>query len=76
MTDARFVYLLWHVHDLGDGEEDEKLLGVYWTRDAAEARVEASSDKPGFVDHPEGFVIARHRINKDEWTEGFQTVHQ
>jgi hypothetical protein len=23
------VFLLWHVHELGDGESDDKLIGVY-----------------------------------------------
>ena len=31
------VFLLWHVHETGDGQEDEKLIGVYRTRDDAAA---------------------------------------
>jgi hypothetical protein len=25
----KHVFLLWHSHDLGDGETDDKLIGVY-----------------------------------------------
>jgi hypothetical protein len=68
------VYLLWHVHELPDGEEDAKLIGVYSTEASAlEARGRAIS-LPGFRDAPDGFQVARYTVGQDEWTEGFITV--
>lgn len=68
------VFLLWHVHDLGDGEEDEKLIGVYRTREDAEAAIKRVGTQPGFVDTPEGFQICPYQLNLDHWTEGYITV--
>ena len=69
------VFLLWHVHAFDDGEEDEKLIGVYSTREKAEAAIGRLKDQPGFVDVPEGFGIHPYVIDKDtSWTEGYVTV--
>jgi hypothetical protein len=41
------VFVLWHVHDLGDGEEDSKLIGIYRSQDDAEAaKVRAGPQRP------------------------------
>jgi hypothetical protein len=67
------VYLLWHAHDL-DAEVDVKLLGVYASQQKAEdARLRVSSE-PGFRELPQGFQISRYELDKDHWTEGFETV--
>jgi hypothetical protein len=67
------VYLLWHVHELPDDEEDVKLIGVYASpEDAEQARVRVGS-QPGFRDSPEGFLVDRYTVGKDHWTEGFVT---
>jgi hypothetical protein len=66
------VYLLWHIHDLGD-EEDWKFVGVYSSPkevDAARARV---ARLPGFRDTPEHFRVEEVTLNEDQWTEGFVT---
>lgn len=68
------VFLLWHVHELGDGESDEKLIGVYRTRGDAEAAIERVGKQPGFVDTPEGFQICPYGLNEDNWVEGYVTV--
>jgi hypothetical protein len=68
------VFLLWHVHAFDDGEEDEKLIGVYSSREEAEAAIERVKGQPGFVDAPEGFGIDPYMVNEDHWTEGYVTV--
>lgn len=68
------VFLLWHVHTTDDGEEDEKLIGVYSTRREAEAAIRRVNDQPGFIDTPEGFLIDPYVVNEDHWTEGYTTV--
>lgn len=65
------VYLLSHTRVRGDGTEDDKLLGVYSTRDMAEARITSASALPGFRDTPDGFEISEYTVDQDEWSEGY-----
>ncbi len=65
------VFLLWHMHDLGDGETDDKLLGVYSTRDRAERRQRQAIELPGFAEAPEEFVIAEYAVDQDHWMTGY-----
>ncbi len=67
------VFLLWHVHQLND-EEEEKLIGVYRTKQDAESAIQRLQGQPGFRDLSEGFEIVKYEINKDHWTEGFVTL--
>jgi len=69
------VFLLWHVHESGDGDEDAKLIGVYRSRGDAEAAIERVGSQPGFADTPQGFEICPYRLNEDNWTEGYTTVY-
>ena len=65
------VFLAWHEYD-NQGRDEAKLLGVFSTHEHAEAAIEARRDKPGFIDHPEGFEIAEVTVDYDqEWMEGF-----
>lgn len=75
MTEAATVRLAWHELD-SDGASERKLLGVFSPRARAEAAVDARRLRPGFVDHPDGFEIASHVIDRDgAWLDGFVTVH-
>lgn len=77
------VYILHHIHPVGD-EEDVKLIGVYSTEETARAAVHRLASLPGFVDSPrlqtgyeetvDGFQISAYDLDKDHWTEGFVTV--
>ncbi len=68
------VYVLQHVHDLGDGEEDVKMIGVYSTHEQAELAVERVRLQPGFCDAPDAFCIDLYPLDKDNWEEGYITV--
>ena len=65
------VFILWHVHEHPDAADDEKLIGVYSSRADAEGARSRVSDKTGFAEHPEGFLIEEYVLGKDHWTEGF-----
>ncbi len=65
------VFLLWHVHKFENGEDDEKLIGVYRSEDDAKGAIQRVAGMPGFVDLPDGFEICRYELNKDHWTEGY-----
>ena len=67
------VFLLWHLHEFPDGEEDTKLIGVYSTRELAERARERMVCQPGFGDLPLGFQICPYQLDKDNWTEGYVT---
>jgi hypothetical protein len=64
------VFILWHCHELR-GDTDEKLIGVYRTREDAEAAIDRLKDKPGFRDVPDGFEIHDYVLGRDGWTEGY-----
>jgi hypothetical protein len=68
------VFLLWHVHTFNDGEEEEKFIGGYSSREEAESAIERIKGQPGFVDVPQGFGIHPCIVNEDHWTEGYITV--
>lgn len=68
------VFVLWHVHKLDDGSEDEKCIGVYRTKELAAAAAERLKTKPGFVDAPDGFVIDPYQLDQDGWEEGYTTI--
>ena len=69
------VYLLFHTHRLEDGEDDDKLLGVYSSRELAERKIEDKYIKlPGFCDAEGEFVVDEYVIDQDGWEEGYSTV--
>jgi hypothetical protein len=72
--EAAHLFLLWHVHRHGDDLEDEKLIGVYSTEQAARAAQDRVFSQPGFRDQPEGFEIASYRLDRDNWLEGFVSL--
>jgi hypothetical protein len=67
------VFLLWHVHEFPQGEEDVKLLGVYSTRELAQEAHLRLASQPGFQEHPQGFQVSAYQVDKDHWTKGYVT---
>ena len=68
------VVILWHVHEMPTGGDDEKLIGVYRTEADARAAIERLRDKPGFKELPDGFRCHTYELNRDGWTEGYATI--
>lgn len=68
------VYVLWHSRPLEDDdvETDDKLLGIYSSRERAMSRIERAKMQPGFRDYPEGFLVDECEVDRDGWPEGFQ----
>ena len=65
------VFVVQHVHQLEDEREDTKLVGVYATEESAAAAVKRLATQPGFCATPDGFHVARYRVDEDHWTAGF-----
>ena len=70
---VRSVYVLHHEHEL-DGCDEAKLIGVYSSRERAEAAIARLQKQPGFSDHPDGFHIDHYALDEDNWVEGFVTI--
>lgn len=72
------VYQLWHVHTLTDdhGEhDDEKLIGIFSTRENAEKAIATHKDLEGFRDFPlDCFEIHESELDRTNWNDGFTTV--
>jgi len=51
------VFILHHTHELLDGGEDVKLIGVYSTEESGRKTIVALSSQPGFAEHAAGFEL-------------------
>lgn len=69
----REVFLVQHVHAFPDSSESVKLIGIYSSRELAEAAVRRALALEGFRDIPDGFSIDCYTVDKDHWAEGFVT---
>ncbi len=69
------VFILDHVPEFENGEEDTKFIGVYSSYEEAEKARTRAVKQPGFSDYPDGFMINLHILNHGNWTEGFFTVN-
>ena len=63
MSEQTSVYLLWHRGE-SDPYEGPLLLGVYSTRERAQARILEAKAQPGFRDHPEDFEIDECQVDE------------
>ena len=72
------VYVLWHIHTLVDdfGEHDEeKLIGIYSTKENAEKAIGEHMTLPGFNELPvDCFEIHETTVDRSDWTDGFVTT--
>ena len=68
------VYVVQHVHSFEDGAEDVKLIGVYSTKENAQAAITRLRQAPGFLDAPARFHIDEYAVDKDQWVEGYSTI--
>jgi hypothetical protein len=67
------LYDVWHIYEPdphGDVEE-EKFLGVYSSKEKAQAEVDYLRAQPGFRDWPDCFRIDSLTVDEMLWTEGF-----
>jgi hypothetical protein len=65
------VYVLQHTHDLGDGDEDVKFIGVYSSEQLGAAAIAELSKRPGFIESPHGFSLEPYKLDETHWLEGY-----
>ena len=68
------VYVLQHVHSAENDVEDVKFIGVYSSRENAQAAVTRLAQTSGFSDALAGFHIDEYQVDKDQWVEGYSTL--
>jgi homoserine kinase type II len=69
------VFNLWFEREYPDREDTALHIGIYATRDDAEAAIAMLKDKPGFCNFPEGFGIDEVTLGHTGWQEGFVTEY-
>jgi hypothetical protein len=71
------LYVVCHFdQETDDDNDEEKLIGVYSTKDRAQQAIDRLRDKPGFRDFPERWWIDEFILDKDSaWTDGFVTMY-
>lgn len=67
------TFVLQHSYEI-DGIDETKFIGVYATKELAEASILRLKNKPGFRDRPENFQISEYELNKDHWVEGYAVM--
>lgn len=72
--DTPCVFVVQHTHQIHNGQEDVKLIGVYASQAKAQEAVDRLRLIDGFCDHPNGFSIDCYIIDHDHWTDGFKTL--
>ena len=64
--------VVYHLEHTVKGLDDStKMLGIYSTREEAEKAINFLSDKPGFRDSLDGFLIDEYEVDKICWSSGF-----
>lgn len=67
-----YGYLLQHSYENEHGIDIVKVLGIFSTREKAEAAQDMYSKKPGFQNYPmDCFYIDDYPLNLGHWTTGF-----
>ena len=69
----RTVFVLQHEYEQW-GRDSSFFVGVYETREEADAAMMRIRTKPGFRNWPDGFTVDEYALGEDHWTEGFSTI--
>jgi homoserine kinase type II len=78
------VFLVQHLHDIPDKNEDIKIIGIYSSKQTALEAIERTKILPGFSEYPRlidpiqddeesGFYIGEYALDKDHWDTGYVT---
>lgn len=71
-----FCYILFHDYRAVELHDEIKLIGVFRSRDSAQAVAENLVSQPGFRDYPDAFTISRYPADMTFWQSGFITLEE
>jgi hypothetical protein len=71
MMENAGAFAVFHDYEDENGDEQIKFIGIFATKESAEAAVDALKKMPGFADYPLGFSIDFHPFDRIAWSEGF-----
>lgn len=63
----QLVYLLLHRRPKYDNLKDEKLIGIYSTKEKAEKVMKSYIELPGFRDYPNDFFLEEYELDSTAW---------
>ena len=66
-----YVFLLHHTIRRSENDENDKIIGIYSSREAAELAISRLQDKPGFRDPRGEFTIGPYKLDRDHFETGF-----
>lgn len=67
------VFVVQHEYER-NGFPEVKFIGVFSSKEMAEAAVDKLVLQPGFSSTPDGFCVEECEIDRVDWAEGFVTV--
>jgi hypothetical protein len=68
------VFVLTHIREITDGQEDLKFIGVYSNHEEAALAASRVAKRTRFCDAVAGIHIQEYELNKDHWVEGYVSV--
>ena len=74
MKELTEVFIVHHVIELEDYEDEVIFIGVFTTIEKAQAAIDKIQNEPGFRDFKDGFSLEPHVLNRIGWLEGFVSV--
>ena len=65
------VYILQHVHQSQNDQDDVKIIGIFDSIKSADEARRVAQLLPGFKEPDGEFFIDKYALNKSYWEEGF-----
>jgi homoserine kinase type II len=62
------LFVLWHEHKTDFGDNEEKYIGTYSTKEKAHAAIERLTLQPGFKKYPDGFRVEPRELDQTSWS--------
>ena len=65
------VHVVRHIARVGTDTEDEKLIGIFKTKEDGDAAIARLKNKSGFKDPGGEWRNVEYKLNEMEWVEGY-----
>ncbi|MGI6501490.1 MAG: hypothetical protein ACOX1S_11565 [Anaerostipes sp.] len=65
------LYELGFAYFVDDDEQDEEVIAIYSTYQAAKKAIDKFKNQPRFLGHEDAFIISEIKLNFNYWPDGF-----